>query len=495
MNRLQRLVYSLTGKGGPAVAAPAGTKSRAYVGGMYPAVWTNGKRQIIPNLAVDYRKTVDQYSRTQLMTLARWLTANFGAVRGMILDKSRYAIGAGFIAQSQADDGDIRKEYEEYFREWSKIADYYGRFTLGQLARLASIAIDQDGDQGFNMTATPTGWPTLQPIPGHSIGGSDDRCYDGIVVDGYGRPIKYRVKLNDDETKDVPAKDFIHLFDPHRCDQGRGVTALAHAVSNLQDAREILDAETMAVKALGELAIIVRNESGSPDDSAAAALTQSDPTNRPNFWEEQSEGAGQTRYIRTDGSEVKAFEHNRPSPTFAGFLDYLIRDAAVGLGLTYEFAWNPERLGGTSQRFILQKAQRSFDERADLMEARFYNRVWGWVISKGIQRGDISPSSDWWKVRWQRPSKITVDVGREAAQNRADLLIGTRTEREDAAERGGDDDDIAETVKQEAIRRIKNAQEVAEETGVSFEVALAQIRNPNGNTAQAATPLSTEPAP
>jgi hypothetical protein len=135
-------------------------------------------------------------------------------------------------------------------------------------------------------------------------------------------------------------------------------------------------------------------------------------------------------------------------------------------------------------RFALSKAQHKFDDRTDLL-TNVIRKVRFFVIGTAISRGDLPFTEDWWKVRYQAPAKITVDVGREAQQNREDLRYGNRTLAEDAGERGVDWEEMGDQRKVETKKLFMDADELSRETGKPFELCLAYLRQntPNGNMA------------
>ena len=159
----------------------------------------------------------------------------------------------------------------------------------------------------------------------------------------------------------------------------------------------------------------------------------------------------------------------------------LMRKTAVGLGVPFEFLWNPTEAGGATQRAVLAKAQRKFGERASLLDEKLNKRVWGWVISKAIKRGDVRPSADWWRVRWQHPKKITVDVGREAKENREDYKLGLKTLADDAGERGLDWQEIRQQTELENVDLIHRAKRIADQENISLDLALSLMSQRSAN--------------
>jgi capsid protein len=58
------------------------------------------------------------------------------------------------------------------------------------------------------------------------------------------------------------------------------------------------------------------------------------------------------------------------------------------------------------------------------------------VIGSKIASGEL-PSCEYWnKVVWTTPKRVTVDAGRDAAQNRADIELGIKTIGENCLEEG-----------------------------------------------------------
>jgi lambda family phage portal protein len=430
----------------------------------------------------DSRTTLNKAARQTLVGFARTLYENYGEVKGAIDDVTRYSVGAGIRPQSLA--GDVATEYEQFFNEWAKNADLAGQFSFWGLQRLASLRLDIDGDIGFNMVRGGNDWPFLQPIEAHRISGDkqDKTQFDGVSISPKtGRPVAYHVR-QDKDSKRIPARDFILISDPKRVNQYRGITSLSHAISDVWDIADILDYEKVGVKMRSAIGMVMVTKGGTTDDALdivesgyAAADTGTVP------W--QTFDAGMIPRLQ-EGEDISEFGGNQPSPAFQGFIELLMRKTAVGLGLPFEFVWNPTDAGGATQRAVLAKAQRKFNERGNLLDEKFNKRVWGWVISKAIKRGDLPHSADWWRVRWQHPKKITVDVGREAKESREDIKMGLKTLADDAGERGLDWQEIRTQTEAENIDLIQRAKHISETQGIDLNMALSLMsqRTPNPPT-------------
>lgn len=101
-----------------------------------------------------------------------------------------------------------------------------------------------------------------------------------------------------------------------------------------------------------------------------------------------------------------------------------------------------------------------------ILEKRFIRPVWAYVIGDAIERGLLPPVEGWWKIAIVGPKRVTVDSGREAQQNRADVEMGLKTLSDHYAELGAD-------FGEEIERRAADARmimETAEKYGVPMEM-------------------------
>ena len=135
---------------------------------------------------------------------------------------------------------------------------------------------------------------------------------------------------------------------------------MAHATDHIRDAMEICDYEKVGVKMSSAIGVAITSQSGSADDGMSlveSGYSAADTGNLP--WDTFQ--AGMIPRLKI-GESIQSFASNKPSPAFQGFLGYLLKDVALGLGVPYEFLVDPAGQG-TANRFILEKAQRRFEER------------------------------------------------------------------------------------------------------------------------------------
>lgn len=450
----------------------------------YDAAAYSRLRAPLPYNVADSKKTLTPYTRLQMLSRARYLYANVGFIKGAVDDIALYSVGNGIAARSTIEDTAIRREFDEAWDAWKNTADFYGAFHFDAIQDLASRAIDVDGDPGAIFTEDEEGQARLQMIESHRVGdfGKGGETEDGVLKDSKGRLLGYRVRDDDAGTgyTDIPAGKFALIFDPDRLDErGRHATALKHAIINSQDKLDILRFEKTAVKANSSISLAIKTAAPEVGPGFfSSPETQGQPGDTITL--EQLRAGAIPRL--GPGEDIWKHDSTRPSTAFAGFLDYLDRDVALGLGVPVQFLHCSD-MGGTPQRFVMRKAERKFAKRA-MQIARFVRRVRFYWAAKEILRGALPYVEDWYRVRIEYPATASVDIGREAQQNREDLKYGNRTLAQDAGEQGLDwREDIRAQRQSEAEDLIDRAKAIEKKKGIPFELALALMQQgtPNGN--------------
>lgn len=443
--------------------------------------------------STDSRWDVSRYTRLELLGSARWLFLNEGVLRGICWDMARYSIGSrGLRPQSRSGNPEFDAAAETFWESWCKVADATGKHHFNTLQLLLSVAMDRDGDVGIVLARAASGFPIVQIVEGHRIGSltekESDGWFDGVKLNELGRPVAYRVKTKGNTLRsepedaiEIPARDFILLFDPQRCDQTRGLSAFTHAINHIHDKKDILGFEKTAVKKNSAWTAVLQKAGGSAD---ARDWNDDGVTRSESGLALMQVNEGQMPVIDIN-DKITQWMSDRPGVTFSGFLDYLIREVNVGFGLPAEFSWDASKLGGTAQRFILAKAQRRFEERQQLFINKVLNRLWLWVISVGIQRGDLVLPADAlpWNVEWQAPAELTVDAGRDAVADRDDVSAGLMTAAEHFGRRGKDWESERAQIEKEARDLLTRAKKLSTEFGISIDAAVTLLRQNTPNPA------------
>ena len=437
-------------------------------GSPFEAANWSPRRGTVPGASpTDARNELTSSVRTELVRKARYLHKNSGFVRELVANMAIYSTGDGIRVQAQSSDPTWNRAAEEYFSLWSARCEVTRRFSFEECQALVCRGMDIDGEYFVHKTRDGDGEPRIQLIESHRVGDNlgKQETIDGVGLDVWGAPIFYRVLEDNGKGRDLPSEAVLHVHEPEWAGGVRSHPTIQHSINHVLDEIELLALEKHAVKDNADISRVLKTARGELDDNGDFAVggggdgvESSDPVSL------QKIVGGKLVSLKPDES-IESFQSNRPSPTFTGFLEHLRRDAALGV-IPFEFAADSSKIGGAGVRLIVAKADRRFSFRQMILERRLIKPVWTYVIGDAISRGLLPPLEGWWKISSVPPKRVTVDAGREAQQNRADVEMGLKTLSDHFQELGAD-------FGEEIERRASDAKlilETAEKHGVPIEM-------------------------
>lgn len=154
--------------------------------------------------------------------------------------------------------------------------------------------------------------------------------------------------------------------------------------------------------------------------------------------------------------DLTQLAQTRPSAAWMGMMTAIERDI-VRL-LPYEYQVTPGVLGGSSVRLVAGRVSRWAGKWQSILIDSL-DRVYDFVIADGIAKGKIPDDPDFNRKSWITPRDITVDAGREASQDRADLQMGLTTAAAILGKKGVTFDDTLEALAVEAEKRVQKAKD------------------------------------
>jgi capsid protein len=398
----------------------------------------------------------NQRDRIVMMYEARDLVENFPEAReisrkfGLYLTPHEYSPTTGDRAYNQI--------VSDFFHQWCKTCDVTNRHSFKKLVQLAAEERPIDGDCGFVIRRSGEGLK-LQLVPAMRIGNpnesavASDNYFQGIITNDFGQPVAYRVfRVTRDGVyfgaEDIPAQQFCHYFDPFRVDQYRGVTDLHSAIQTARMLHEILQAEKAGVRFSSQQAALIFNDRGTANPRN---LFQPNPSmSLPNGQQQKNEltEVGMIRYFQnSDRVEVMP---SRPSQAFTGFVQHLMHEIALGVGVPEGVLFGTQDYKGPSVRAEFAAADRVFTKHQGVLTDKVLDPIKDAVILDAIARGEIAPPPllagesmvqalrRATKGEWRFPAKLSIDVGRESAANMNENRQGAKSLQEIAAEEGTD---------------------------------------------------------
>lgn len=387
----------------------------------------------------DSRLELTQYARGELVRKSRYLSKNSGFWKEIGDCFKLYGVGPGLGAQSLAVDKDWRNEAERQWRIFCARPEITNRFTMSESQLISSACLTEDGEFFAIKTRDQFDRPKVQFIESHRLvdGGKNDSV-DGIVYDNLGRVVLYRFLQDDGTIKEVRAGAVMHVHAVSRFTSARYAPPMQHSILDLLDFREILALEKHAVKQSADIIHKYKTKTGGLQDNGDFSLDGATQMQSKDAAYYQAIIGG--KVIGMDPNEdLESFESKRPNNAFTGFLEAIMRDASGGV-LPYEFSTDPTKAGGAVVRLIVAKAQRTFEAHQRVLIERLLNPLWGYVMAKLINLGDLEPVKGWNLVEWTTPKSISVDAGRDEQQTRNNLETGLITWADYWAEQGKDED-------------------------------------------------------
>lgn len=395
-------------------------------------------------------------SRVVMMWEARDLVENFPEAReisrkfGNYLTPNEYSPTTG--------DKDYNGIVAEYFHAWCKQADITGRHSFRKLVQLAAEERPVDGDCGFAIRRVD-GKLRLQIVPAtrignpNALGAESDHYFQGVVVDDFGRPVAYRIYRVTREgvyydAEDIAAANFCHYLDPFRSDQYRGITDFHACMRTARMLYEILEAEKAGVRFASQQAALIFTDRGAANPrnlfhpTPAAVL--------PSGQEQHNEfsDVATVRYFGTaDKIEVMP---SRPSTAFAGFVQHLMHEIAIGIGIPEGVLFGTQDYKGPSVRAEFAAADRFFSRHQGILTDKVLDPIKNAVVLDGIANNEIPPPPMMagetmvqalkraTRGEWRFPAKLSIDIGRESAANMNENRQGAKSLQEIAAEQGTD---------------------------------------------------------
>lgn len=457
--------------------------------GWQSTMFSNSRRAIFGQAPGDLRQDLTPWNRMAMIRKCRWAERNSGLFKQILNDMVLYSVGDGIKAQSHASTPEMQEIYEAYFAEKGKRIDITNRFSFYNCQAILLRGMIRDGDSFAAKVRNATGDAKLQLMEAHRVGDPLDEnvvipgIHDGIVYGAYGEYTAVNVYKSDGSNRQILAQSMMHVVDHEYASGCRGVPLLQSSINSIQDEMEILALEKQAVKDNGDVVRTIQKQGGVLDQDTANELGA---LNIPSYTSIANTMGGKL-LVLDQGESLNSFQSNRPNSTFTGFLAALERDIAQGV-LPYEFVGDSSKLGGATVRLVTAKAGRVFSKYQTIVIEQFCVPTWGYIIGQGIAAGDIPDDPKWTEVSWTTPKSVTVDAGREAANDRADVEMGLLSMSELYAQRGLD----FRTEMAKRAADMVHIQDLAKEYGIPFELLFRPSNTPVGTVDQVD---QSEPAP
>jgi capsid protein len=417
------------------------------LGGFDGANWWSSNRGYVYYPTLDSKKDLSCYDLYELRKKSRWAVNNIGFASRCIYGKASMVGALTPVPQTLDTEWNLAALASFNRNASSPLTfDVGGRFDFWSCQPMITSCSDMDGDMLAVFTETNSGIASCMFYEAHQVDNSSEtkldqsQWQDGVRTNPQGRPIGYRIVTGDDygyfspgntgqRSVDIPASDAAFICKYRRPGRVRGEPALRHAVNNLVDRSEIMAFTKTSIKNASMIGYqIVRN---APLWQGGPVLPPKGMGAGPNEITVYDSVTGLSKTLKAEnpfgsgkqaemdpGEEIKLLLDQRPHPNQTEFLNYLARDIAWGMDCSPDILWDIAKIGGAQVRYVMADAKRTLIEPAQqLLADQFCTRFWVYSIAKEMKAGRLRKCEDpeWFKVSWQPPADITVDIGRDGA--------------------------------------------------------------------------------
>lgn len=447
----------------PVIVTPAGRPARleAITNHWYEASRWSPHRSFVWEPVQNARKDLDRYTRHELVKYSRYLYKNSPLIRGLIERLTNLTIGSGIRPVPTTSSRKFNQEVKAAWKRACKRPCVDSRMHMGQYQRVKARERFLDGEGLTVKTWSKSsfrnaiqGLETDYLSAANAPNNKPDRNVDGVLIDGQGAPIGYQIR---GAASPYPADDVVHHFTPIRSGQYRGEPILASAINTARDVDDILALEKQAVKSASATKDIIQTETGEIDPETlrkmdAAGLGAGAPEDEQARNDYYRLILGAQAVVLQAGDKYTPYQPGRPGGAWQGFMDFLAATICLSTGIPASVLL-PIDIGGTDIRRDLELAQRIITPWQDDIASEF-QEIYEYFVGGDIDDGLLTdPPDDWESVRWHFPKSITVDRGRDAQQDRADVMAGLMSREEYHARYGDDGDEYEQTVVTEARQR------------------------------------------
>jgi lambda family phage portal protein len=291
---------------------------------------------------------------------------------------------------------------------------------------------------------------------------SDENVVDGVQFDGDGAPSAFhvaehhpgdrflarganrwtRVRAYDPATGEP---EVIHLFDPLRPGQSRGVPLLAACIERLKQSDRSVHAEQMAQVIAGMIVYSVETPDG---DAVPQSVSQGVG---------EMEGDTSAGQLAMDygavlglaaGEKLTMHSANRPGTTWEPFQAHIAREvgAAIGIPAGVLLHWFSKSYSASRGEWML--AWKHWAVRRDRIAYDFSGTVYGWLIEEAVARGYLSAPgffddplarAAWLGCEWRGAPAGQLDPLKEIAAIEKRRALQISTLAQDTAEITGGD--------------------------------------------------------
>ena len=412
-----------------------------------------------------------RWSMSKIRRRARDLEQNNATIRNYLRILSVNVIGPKGIELEARNrlgvDGDLDRptndRIEAGWDEWGESVTIDGRWSMPSFSRNVMRSIARDGEafvrlwRGYPHNRFGIALESIDPVQVDDTynvrrGDNQNEVRMGVEVDGFGRPTAYFVfdqpisltgaGLSRRRVR-IPADEIIHLYDPDRINQARGVSWLASVMVPAKMLDGYIEAELIASRVGASKMLFFQRKDTTMGVSSLGEETSLDVDVAPG-----------SSLVLPDGYEVADWNPSHPNTAFGDFVKNAMRNIATGLGVSYNaLASDLEGVNYSSMRsglLIERDVWRCVQQWWIGAFLRIVYREW---LNSALLSGALELSSmDYRKyltVKWSPRGWSWVDPLKDTQAGVLGIQNGLASRQDLLSEQGKDVEDVLEQLAEE----------------------------------------------
>lgn len=455
----------------------------------YDATQWSSSRSWRSTPLADARLDLTKCSREVLQAKSRDWERNSPLYTKLADTWEQYTVGTGIQFASASSDPVWNIAADQTWELWKSVGDLQSRFGFDNLQGIVSRGLFVDGECFILLTSSGR-FPRIQLIEAHRCKTPDERkdqegktICDGVRIDATGRPTGYWFLQNDESFRLVDAADVIHVFEPGRPGQYRGIPYCTAALNVLHDREDLRVLEMRAAKDAADLSTIIYSQTGEMPpglSSMAQKFTRASTASGTEGSASQSRreyymnAVGGRTLVAQAADKIEQHVPERPGSNTREYWRLLDADVCAAAGIPIALVY-PDSMQGTVYRGALDAAAAHFRGKTAVL-AGYFRRIRNYVIQAEAQidKKIAKLPEDWRKTSNGTVRAPNVDIGRNSQAMLAELSAGTRSFTSVAAELGLDGKQILTEKANEAEFIRKLAQERGIDPSEISDITLGQ---------------------
>ena len=421
-------------------------------------------------------------------------------ILGQAVDRALdQVLGTGLKVDPDTGDPEVNATLTKLWNDWSsdpEQCDFTWRQSLDEMERLALRHTFIDGDvfallddatgsimmlEGDRVTSAGSEWTVAS--------GSGEPVADlvhGVEIDGSGRPVAYwfsKMKVGERQrkrrlfpsTKDpemvrATRDRVIHVYDPKRISQSRGISAFHAVFDRISMHEDIEFAQLVQQQVAACVAAFVTSEHNQQWGSRTTATGADGSTEL--LFDEFSPGM----IARLNpGEKIDTFSPRNPTSDALQLAKQIVREIGLAIGLPLELA-----LLVTSDttfhgyRGVINAYKKTKARQQAWFSRRFRSRIYKWKVRQWVAQGLVPDSEtvDAHVVRFPLSSYVDPLKDAQSDDLRQSSLLASP--RQIAAERGRDYDQIVREIVKDRAAMIEAAMAEADALGITWQELLGK---------------------